>query len=77
MEKLYSEEEREEIAAREKSRTISDAKLLQAGSEYIIDEYGNKILNPSQKAIEDIDFDEKMEEKISQSERWMDERWRG
>ncbi len=42
MEKLYSEEEREEIADLERSRTISDAKLLGEGAKYVINEDGEK-----------------------------------
>ncbi len=42
MEKLYSEEEQKEIADLEKSRTISDAKLLKGGAEYVINENGEK-----------------------------------
>src|SRR3989344_5223073 len=35
----------EEIAEMEKSRTISDAELLEDGAEYVVDEEGEKILH--------------------------------
>lgn len=40
--KKYSEEERAKIAELEKSRTISDAGLLEGGAEYVVGDSGEK-----------------------------------
>ncbi len=65
----------EEMAETEKSRTISDAKLLTEGdAEYVIDENGNKLLHVSIKKKESLSKEpQKEQERIERHKRAKEE----